>query len=226
MKKGILKLCTVCGKEYYVMQCHKESKFCSIKCHSESMKNRLQLQCKICGKKYERPVSQVKWRGSNYCSKECQDIGATFKTGEKSVNWKGGISYNNNRIRKAIEWKNWRNGVFKRDNYTCQICGIKNKKGIVVELHPHHIKSFSLHHELRYDVNNGQTLCSICHHKLHGNLSKGEKRLTTNLRFEKICEGCFKNYYGLKNQKYCSHACNERKRRRDAKACKELSPVL
>ena len=37
----------------------------------------------------------------------------------------------------------------------------------VYDLHAHHIKSFKDHEELRYDVNNGITLCSQCHRKWH-----------------------------------------------------------
>lgn len=39
------------------------------------------------------------------------------------------------------------------------------------DLHAHHIKSYKEFPELRYDVNNGMTLCGICHrehHKLYG----------------------------------------------------------
>jgi 5-methylcytosine-specific restriction endonuclease McrA len=30
-------------------------------------------------------------------------------------------------------------------------------------LHPHHIQPFADHPELRWDVNNGMTLCTNCH---------------------------------------------------------------
>ena len=64
------------------------------------------------------------------------------------------------RIRLSKEYIEWREKVFKRDNYTCQDCG---KRG--GELHPHHIKEFSKFPELRFEVSNGKTLCPNCHKK-------------------------------------------------------------
>lgn len=73
----------------------------------------------------------------------------------------------NKRIRCGLQFKKWRINVFTRDNWTCQECGIKNKKGLgkTVELNPHHIKSFSLFPELRFNISNGITLCRECHKK-------------------------------------------------------------
>lgn len=63
-------------------------------------------------------------------------------------------------FRKTEEYKTWRAKVFDRDGFKCQICG---KVGGV--LNAHHIKEFSKHPELRYEIDNGITLCESCHKK-------------------------------------------------------------
>ena len=77
---------------------------------------------------------------------------------EKNPNWKGGIIPEQNAMRQTHQYRNWRNDVYKRDNYTCQSC---HKHG--VRLEPHHIKPFAKFPELRFDVSNGITLCYECH---------------------------------------------------------------
>lgn len=72
--------------------------------------------------------------------------------------WKGGITPENEKIRKSIEWKLWREQVFNRDNFVCWVC---NQKGY--KLHPHHLLKFSDYPGLRFEVNNGLTLCKFCH---------------------------------------------------------------
>jgi hypothetical protein len=81
--------------------------------------------------------------------------------GDKHPCWKGGITPENRIIRHSSEFEEWRKKVFKRDNWTCRDCG-KRGNG---ELHAHHIKSFAKYPELRFDVNNGLTLCEDCHKK-------------------------------------------------------------
>ena len=85
---------------------------------------------------------------------------------EKNGNWKGGYSqkrpyYN------SIKYKDWRKKVFKRDKFTCQGCKIKNHRGLgkSIKLEAHHIKSWKDFPELRFDINNGLTLCVSCHGK-------------------------------------------------------------
>jgi len=85
--------------------------------------------------------------------------------GKDNPNWKGGISPINVKLRNSDKGRDWRLEIFKRDNYTCQIC---NKRGTY--LIAHHIKSFADYPELRFDINNGITLCEECHKEIHKKL--------------------------------------------------------
>lgn len=77
--------------------------------------------------------------------------------GELSPNWKGGVTPINTLLRGSEEYKKWRTLVFERDNFTCVVCG---KTGYI---QAHHIKSFGKYPELRFDVDNGATMCKECH---------------------------------------------------------------
>ncbi len=68
--------------------------------------------------------------------------------------------YSTKRYYHKCDWryKEWRSKVFERDNWTCQTC---NKRGIPLE--PHHIKGWTKYPELRYEVENGVSLCIECH---------------------------------------------------------------
>ena len=67
------------------------------------------------------------------------------------------------------KYYNWRRGVFERDNYTCQECSIKSGNGKAVYLEAHHIKSWVKYKKLRFNINNGITLCRKCHKLKHKN---------------------------------------------------------
>ena len=77
--------------------------------------------------------------------------------------WKGGITPLNHKIRWSSEMIKWRKDVFARDNYTCQTCQRKRQPGDRVILNADHIKPFASFPELRFDINNGRTLCEECH---------------------------------------------------------------
>jgi len=77
---------------------------------------------------------------------------------EKNHNWKGGVSKNSKRHYNSLEYKDWRRKVFERDKYICQRC--KKTGGYITA---HHIKSFAHYPELRFEVDNGMTLCEDCH---------------------------------------------------------------
>ena len=69
----------------------------------------------------------------------------------------------------------WRKEIYKKDNYTCQIC---YNKGHYLEAH--HIINWSDDEKLRYDLNNGITLCVKCHryfHKIYGKRNNTQDQL-------------------------------------------------
>jgi len=72
--------------------------------------------------------------------------------------WKGGITEENLKLREGIEYRLWRESVFARDNWTCQRCG---KRG--GDLEAHHIKPVRLYPDLATSIENGTTLCPLCH---------------------------------------------------------------
>jgi hypothetical protein len=87
--------------------------------------------------------------------------------GDKHPNWKGGVTYPIHALRKTKEYRHWRDAVLERDGYRCTKCH-KSKH----RLDAHHVFSFTLFPELRFDVNNGVTVCVICHTKYKDKLNQ------------------------------------------------------
>lgn len=98
-------------------------------------------------------------KGREFSLDHRKKIGEAHKK-EKCYFWKGGVSSENAKIRSSMQYKVWRKKVFERDDYTCQSC---NQRGGI--LNADHIKPFSLFPELRFEINNGRTLCKECHEK-------------------------------------------------------------
>jgi 5-methylcytosine-specific restriction endonuclease McrA len=78
--------------------------------------------------------------------------------GENHPQWRGGITSVNHKIRTSGKYRRWRVKILERDGYKCQLC-----PKIGGELHVDHIKSFTFYPELRFEVDNGRTLCAKCH---------------------------------------------------------------
>lgn len=106
-------------------------------------------------------------RGKKLSTEQKQLYANIFK-GKGNPNWKGGISSESNLIRTSEEYQQWRNKVIERDKWTCLKCN--NGKG--KRLNAHHIKSFKYFPDLRFDINNGVTLCRECHFSLHSSNRK------------------------------------------------------
>lgn len=63
---------------------------------------------------------------------------------------------------RSREHYEWSMDVRRRDSFTCQKCG--SDKG---RMHAHHIEAYATALDLRYDLNNGTTLCAACHFEFH-----------------------------------------------------------
>lgn len=107
---------------------------------------------------------------------KCNTPKANLKKGHKKENhpfWKK--DRNSLISRSRFELKNWRNSVFIRDDYTCQMCFKKGGK-----LNAHHKAPYAIFKALRYELLNGITLCSICHKDLHEAATELFGGLTSN----------------------------------------------
>ena len=90
--------------------------------------------------------------------------------GSNNSRWKPDKSLEDReRDRSCTQYREWRFSVYARDNFICRRCGSRGgKRG----LEAHHIKNWASNKDLRYDVNNGITLCYNCHKEFHKRYGK------------------------------------------------------
>ena len=143
--------------------------------HSEETKRKMSKSLNTWYKNNSEEMKRERIRGIINPSIKTRKKLSEAKTGERSSQWKGGISPLNYEIRQSNEYNEWRNNVYQKDYWHCQICGKHcGNKDIIA----HHIKSFSEYPNLRFKISNGITLCRNCHAKIHHHngsfVSKGE----------------------------------------------------
>lgn len=192
----ISKTCENCGTIIKRGRDHKafeRAKFCSKECYWESLKgNKLNYKEELhkeekvfcaCGCGTLIPKRDKKFRLRKYVNGHAQIgrkkefsaewiekltkaniIKGKLHRGENHWNWKGGITPENHKLRQTKEYKKWRLAVYARDYYTCQDCDTHCTSKTIVA---HHLKSFNDYIELRFEVDNGITLCRKCHKKRH-----------------------------------------------------------
>ena len=148
------KACPICGKIIL-----KNSNYCG-SCSQYGEKNHMYKDgskastrvCSKCGSK----ISTGSDKGL------CTTCYTKSLNGDNNPNYKHG--FYTGLFMSTVEYKNWRFNIYKRDNFTCKMCGNK-KSGI---LNAHHIYPKRDFPEKVFDINNGITLCSSCHEKTYG----------------------------------------------------------
>lgn len=113
--------------------------------------------------------------------------------------WRGGITPKNILIRTSTEYKEWKERILKRDDYTCQYC--LNQGG---NLHVHHLIKFSKDKKLQMTMKNGITICKPCHWKLHGLTSKKFLKQSSS-EILRTLQQYANDYYDLNNIKISLH---------------------
>lgn len=142
------------------------------------------LICIQCGDEFYRFPSDIKHRPNKFCSKKCANKWRSInERGADTNNWKGGITPVGFRIRASEKYKQWRQSVFIRDDFTCLKCGQRGG-----DIEAHHKKRFqkllrdvaqclplftiydgAMIYTPLWDTKNGETLCAKCHHRLKRN---------------------------------------------------------
>lgn len=166
--------CVICNKKFkrnfgkkpFVTTC---SPSCTRKLGAKnSARKRKALNCQWCGIEFFPENGHL---NTKFCCKEHKCLASRKEDTDKR--------------RNSYKYIQWRENVYKRDNYTCQQCGETGK------IQAHHIKEWKDHKELRYDVDNGITLCRTCHENIHGaSIPRVAKR------FPPHCASCGKETKG------------------------------
>jgi hypothetical protein len=182
--------CKNCNKKFNRYTSDRIPLYCSQKCFGLS--KQFKRFCVICG-------NRIKYNCIKFCSQKCNSIYRTGKNlseehkkkligARPHTRGENAYNYTGNKNKRLVdmgrtEYRQWRKSVFERDNYTCVHCNVRSGK----YLNADHIKPYCTHPELRYDINNGRTLCLECHKKTD---TYGAK-LYHQLRKQKLAGGGF-----------------------------------
>ena len=167
----IKKACPTCSSDFMVQKYReKTAKFCSVKCNkgyklSEETKKKMS-QSRL-GEKHPNFGKKA----SPELIKKLKDSHKGKFTGKNNPNWKGNTSIKK-QIRTISNYYEWREKIFIRDNFTCQLCGISGEY-----LHADHIKPFAkiideykiksfedaIECKELWNTENGRSLCVPCH---------------------------------------------------------------
>lgn len=172
----ITKNCIICNnsfskpKDYSNLMWIKR-KFCSRSCYFKSREglSKLTRECVFCGNNFE--IFPYRKMSAKYCSYSCNAKNREYSEltkekmseshrQEKSWNWiKDRTQLKKKNNRNDMAYKEWRKNVWLRDSFKCKI----SNQDCSGRIEAHHILSWLSYPELRYEINNGITLCHAHH---------------------------------------------------------------
>lgn len=95
----------------------------------------------------------------------CYQCGVDKRSGENAPNYNPNLSDEERALKRTFvgkdNYSNWRNSVFKRDDYRCVICGKRGK------INAHHLDGWNWCIDKRLDIDNAVTLCEHHHKSFH-----------------------------------------------------------
>lgn len=161
--KGKFLTCAFCGINVWTppWRFKFRNRFCSLEHNTAYIQaTSFTFNCAVCNKVVRTQPAQLKYRNRQTCGRTCRAVMTRRKAERRRIE----LGYTKHQLdrlaRYSKESKHWRMAVFKRDNYTCQLCGIRG-----TYLEADHIKPFAFFPNLRYELSNGRTLCRLCHNK-------------------------------------------------------------
>ena len=157
-RQNIKVKCKWCGKVYFVTKTRlKYTKYCSKKCFDCAQKEpRKKIKCNNCGKIIIRRIGKLKGHKKHFCCRKCYLV---FNRGKNHYEYKELKHLTHD----GYKLDRWAMDVKKRDGYICRECGCKNSSYIQA----HHIKDVLNNNNLKFNINNGVSLCIKCHAKKH-----------------------------------------------------------
>lgn len=172
-KTTTVKNCETCNQEMAMpFWLSKVTRFCSKKCSGQDKVKKSQkvINCLVCKK-------DVKIRNSQkqiFCSPECYwttiDGKKLNSLSKGTLGWRKNIDLLTKSEKKHLDtqYRQWMFSVKNRDKWKCRIADI-NCDG---RLEAHHILNWKEYPELRYEINNGITLCHAHHPRGRDNEAK------------------------------------------------------
>lgn len=127
--------------------------------------------CRACADK----ISGLNKKGKSTRSEEKNEEHRKRMMGKNNPNWRGGSTSLKDSVRTLAKYKLWRLNIFKRDAFSCTICGASESGNLEAD----HIKPFNKILKDNFittteqankcselwEEENGRTLCKECHKK-------------------------------------------------------------